>query len=180
MRGIGIGPAIKVGFAAVRAVERHDATFEVGHRTLCHVVPHLVRIECNPINDHFGVGVINRRMLLAFLFETMDMDPDFLRLVGSPHDRRVRAPDLNATGVVGLADLDAGLSQFSSARSSLQAMPKLSERVSYPISHIGKLASTAVALVPSVRMNGEPVPVKMRKAALRASHFNGLKTPETM
>lgn len=71
VRGIGISSAIKVRFSAFRAVDRHDATFKVGHRTLCHVVPHLVWVERNAINDHFGVGVINRRMFLAFLFEAM-------------------------------------------------------------------------------------------------------------
>lgn len=86
---------------------------------------------------------------------------------------------MNAARIVILAKLDACLRQCGSARSSLQAMPELSQGISYPIDHVRKLASAAVALVATVGMNGEPVPVKMRKAAMGATHFNGFEAEDS-
>src|SRR2546422_252821 len=100
----------------------------------------------------------------------MDVDTLFLVLGTRPQKRRVRPPDLNAPGVFRLLDV-----QCLSGRRDL-VIPKAAgitdthDRIADPGHLVVEVLPAAGAQMPAVRVNAEPILVKVRPAAMSAGH----------
>ncbi len=175
----GMLPTLEVNLSTIRASEIHDPTLQVRHRRLRHESPHLLRVQFDSVDSHLCVSLVDVGQLLANGLESVQVNAGHFGLGSRPQDGGVRSPDLDTTRVVALLDRDriGCLALLGGCRSKHLAQG------SYGVAHartsIGELPAAAMALVLSVRMDGEPVAFQMRKAAVDALDWDRLEAEDT-
>jgi hypothetical protein len=161
----------EVRVTTVGAGVRHHPPSEVWQRSLRHQGSHHRSIQRDAVDDDARKCVVNARLRVVGTFEGVDVDPLLLTATARPKERRIRAPNLDASLVRRLRQfkplpcrLEPPLQSVSELRlQSGNGVPNRDHRVA-------EGSATPCAEVASMRVDAEPVLVQMRVPAFSANN----------
>jgi hypothetical protein len=141
----------------------------VRERGLGHRQPDHSSIKPDTVDCDVGIRLIDDRILVTFVLEGMHVDSVFLAMSARPKERLIRPPDLDASRVVRLPNCQPATRRPRLALPLSARIPNDLNGIANANRSIAKVPTAAGTEVAPVRMDAEPVPIKVRELTECAS-----------